>query len=178
MASVRNSKTGELLYALDNALDDEFSPDSKLILIVSSDDVASVWNVKTGELLYALDNVWDSEFSPDSKFILTVSRSDGVASVRNSKTGELLYELDGMVYGFSPDGKFVLTVSNGVARILCVNWYKNLTLEQAQDLLLREKKQREARNRWLLLKKSLFIGGCMAFIAGIVGFGLLSLLNQ
>src|SRR5438445_7743667 len=54
-----------------------YSPDSKTVLIGSSDTVASLWDVQTGLLLHCLENQRDRvssvAYSPDGKTVLTSS---------------------------------------------------------------------------------------------------------
>src|SRR5262245_26434632 len=94
------------------------SPDGKLVLTGSNDDMARLWRVDSGQLISTLrhnSDVMAVAFSPDGKFVLTGS-SDNTARLWRSDSGQLISTLphaSGVsAVALSPDGKLVLTGSN------------------------------------------------------------------
>jgi hypothetical protein len=90
-----------------------FSPDGKLIVIVSRDNTTRVWSVSNGRLLATLTRsvarIVHAAFSPDGQRILTASY-DNSARLWDAANGRLLVTLEGhmgSVYlaEFSPDGQ-------------------------------------------------------------------------
>lgn len=112
-----------------------FSPNSKYLTTVGSDDTARVWSVSSGrEVLHLKQRgVLDIAFSPDSKYLATAGKDD-MARVWDATSGRELMHLrhtgevvklpvksdvrDTLRVTFSPNGKYLVTrYSNGTDRV-------------------------------------------------------------
>jgi len=96
-----------------------FSPDDRLLLIVSQDKTARLWRVKDGALLQTFSGHWKSVsnalFSPDGRLVATFS-FDHSAKLWNVQDGRLLQTLEGHQNGirggvFFPSSNRLVTVS-------------------------------------------------------------------
>ena len=100
-----------------------FSPDGKMIITRTSDDILRIWDVKTGnETTKIVPNelINNFNFSPDGKTIVT--SSDKSAKIWSVETGMELISFfhpeSVFSCGFSPDGRMVITgTSDGILRI-------------------------------------------------------------
>lgn len=112
-----------------------YSPDSKLIASVSSQNSASLWVATTGDLKFNLvghmNLIRCMNFIPSGDFLVTGS-NDSLIKVWNTRSGELDFSYSGhsnSVYctRFSPDGKFI---ASGSADSLVKIWSLQYKIEK------------------------------------------------
>ena len=122
---IMDTNTGELLQSdrLSNALDGQYSPDGKLILIREWDGSAQLRMANKGLLqqdqisIFPQNNdVVSAAFSPDSRYILTAGWDRGGYLLWDASTQQkVTYMMMGnfspnwISVAFSPDGKTILT---------------------------------------------------------------------
>jgi WD40 repeat protein len=96
-----------------------FSPDGRLVLTASGDNLARLWQVDTGTLLHRIvghtQAVRDAEFSRSGGLVVTAS-DDHDARIVVTATGRLAHVLRGhftavQTASFSPDGRWVVTAA-------------------------------------------------------------------
>jgi len=97
-----------------------FSPDGKLAMTGSNDNIINLWDVSTGEGHLTLEGFtkWVSSvvFSPDGKFILTGSQKDKI-KLWDTETGQMVREFQKESWGqgsvaITPDGKLAVSGDN------------------------------------------------------------------
>jgi WD40 repeat protein len=97
-----------------------FSPDGRIALSGSLDQMAKLWDVQTGQLLHTLTGhtgmIYEVALSPDGQVALTGSGHDGSARLWEVETCQEVRKFPGYA-GFvnglsvSPDGKYILTAA-------------------------------------------------------------------
>jgi WD40 repeat protein len=94
-----------------------FSPNGRLLVTASGDEMARLWHVETGKLVHTFrghsEYVRDAEFSADGRFVVTAS-DDRDAAIWRVSDGQRVTTLRGHFRGplaavFSPNGRWVLT---------------------------------------------------------------------
>ncbi len=120
-----------------------FSPDGRLLAVVSKDGIVRVWQISDGKLLQrrkSVPSVTSAVFSPDGHFLATGS-DDGTIGLWRVKDGSLLRVLkhsDFRAYPivFSPDERFLVSEDFGILKLWRVGDGKLLQTLKHKDYLL------------------------------------------
>ena len=114
------AETGFLQGRKGSVISIDYAPDSKTILIVSTDKTARIWDAETGELLQTLkDNFiygsYLAAFAPDGK--TAAVGADGGIYIWDIETGDCIHRFEGGMgsrravkinaFTYSPDGKLI-----------------------------------------------------------------------
>jgi WD40 repeat protein len=119
------AKRSYLLHGRGRVTSLAFSPDKRLLLVVSHDRRARLVDVRTGRIVHMLTQrgaINTAAFSPDGRVVVTGSQ-DWTGRIWNAKTGRLIHSIPPAfgaltAIGFSADGKLVAIASDdAVARV-------------------------------------------------------------